>query len=127
MSSSEKKIPKSLEDCCETDKVSGILWSWSDWLELWGSRILVVLIILGVISIIGQAMQVANIDEDMVFLTVVTSALTWSLYAIIEYCVYHVLSLLVASLATIVQNTRITANVALYNAAKEDGAINEGK
>ena len=125
MSSSEKKVPKSLKECYATDKVSSNLWSWSERLEVWGGRVLVILIIIGIISTIGQAIQVVDIDEDLVFITVITSIITWILYAFIEYCVYHVLSLLIASLATIVQNTRITANIAIYNVAKEEGLFNE--
>ena len=125
MSSSEKKVPKSLKECYATDNVSSNLWSWSEWLEVWGGRVLVILIIIGIISTIGQAIQVADIDEDLVFITVITSMITWILYAFIEYCAYHVLSLLIASLATIVLNTRITANVAIYNVAKEEGLFNE--
>lgn len=126
MLSSEKKIPKSLKECYATDNVSSNLWGWSEWLEVWGGRVLVILIIIGIISTIAQAVQVAQIDENLVFLTVITSIATWVLYAFIEYCAYHVLSLLIASLATIVQNTRITANVAIYNVAKEEGILKEG-
>lgn len=125
MSSSEKKVPKSLKECYATDNVSSNLWSWSYRLEIWGGRVLVILIIVGIISTIGEAIQLADIDEDLAFLSVVTSLITWGLYAFLEYCAYHVLSLVIASLATIVQNTRITANVALYNVAKEEGTLNE--
>lgn len=121
---SERRIPKSLKDCYATDYVSSNLWNWSNQLESWGRIILVILIIIGIISTIGQAVLVAEDNVDFVFLTVITSIATWTFYAFIEYCVYHVLSLLIASLATIVQNTRITANVAIYNAAKEEGNPN---
>ena len=38
-----------------------------------------------------------------------------ALYAFLEYCAYHILALLIGALASIVQNTKISANVALYN------------
>ena len=125
MLNSENKIPKSLKECYASDNVSNNLWCWSEWLEVWGSRFLVILIIIAIISTIAQAVQVADINEDLVSLTVITSTATWALYAFIEYCIYHVLSLLIASLATIVQNTKITANVALYNVAKNEGLLSE--
>lgn len=48
-----------------------------------------------------------------------------ALYAFIEYCTYHVLALLISSLASIVQHTKITANIALYNCAKTEGIADE--
>ncbi len=125
MSTTEKKIPKSLKDCYVTDAVSYKLWYWSDWLEVWGGRVLIALIVIGIISIIAQAVQIADINEDLVFITVISSLVKWAIYVFIEYCAYNVLSLLIASLATIVQNTRITANVAIYNTAKEEGILPE--
>lgn len=125
MSSSEKKVPKSLKECYATDNVSSHLWSWSNWLELWGRRVFGILIIVGIILTIGEAIIAADAYEDLVFLSMISSLITWGWYAFLEYCAYHVLSLIIASLATIVQNTRITANVALYNVAKDEGALNE--
>lgn len=125
MANSEKKIPKSLKECYVTDSVSNSLWSWAGWLETWGKGFFIVLIIIGIISTVMQAVQVAEVDEGLLFVTIITSAITWALYAFIEYCTYHVLSLLIASHATIVQNTKITANVALYNTAKEEGILEQ--
>lgn len=125
MPNSEKKIPKSLKDCYATDNVSSNLWNWSNWLEVWGGRVLIILIIIGIISTIGDAREISIIDEDLVFMTVISSITTWVLYAFIEYCAYNALSLLIAALATIVQNTKITANIALYNTAKEEGLLDK--
>ncbi len=120
---SEKKIPTSLRECYATDRVSVNLWSWSNLLEVWGKRVLILLVIIGIISTIGDGIEIANIDKDLVFITVIISIIKWGLYTAFTYCSYNVLSLLVASLATIVQNTRITANVALYNTAKKERVL----
>lgn len=42
-----------------------------------------------------------------------------AVYAFIEYCAYHVLALLVGALGSIVQNTRINADLALYKIAND--------
>ena len=55
MSSSQKKVPKSLKECYATDNVSSNLWSWSNRLEEWGRTFLVILIIVGIISTITDA------------------------------------------------------------------------
>ncbi len=51
----------------------------------------------------------------------VVSIIETALYAFIEYCVYYVLALLIASLASIVQHTKITANISLYTSAQAEG------
>lgn len=94
MLSSKKKVPKSLSECYQIDNVSGELYNWSDRLKVWGCAILWILIILGVISTIANAIQIADVEEELVFITVITSVITWGFYTLIEYCTYNVLSLL---------------------------------
>ena len=120
-----KKIPKNLKECYETDSVSANLWGWSLWVEKWGRIILFVILAIGTFSTIGVTIEAVEIDSDAWFLVLLSSALTWALYAFLEYCAYHIISLLIASLASIVQNTRVSANVALYNTAKVDGFPDE--
>lgn len=114
----KKDIPTSLKECYETDDVSRKLSQWADWLKIWGKRVLIILLIFGIFSTIEDAIAMADIDEDLVVLTIVSSLLSWGLYAFIEYCIYNAVALLVLALATIVQNTKISAYTALYNASK---------
>ena len=125
MFNSDKRIPRSLKECYETDRVTSILLGWSAWLRKWGIRMLIILIVFGIISTISDGIEISDIDESMVVFTVITSAITWLWYAVIEYCAYNALALLIDALATIVQNTKITANIALYNAAKDEGVLDE--
>ena len=124
---SKNKIPKSLKECYEEDSVSVNLWHWSDWLKSWGGKVLGVLIVVGIIFTIAEAIQVADIDKDLVVFTVINSIIIWGLYAFLEYCAYNVLSLLVAALASIVQNSKISANIALYSAAKDEHLLTDEK
>ncbi len=50
--------------------------------------------------------------EFMVFFVVL---LTYAFYAFVEYCLYHVIALLVSSLAQIVYNTKLSALSSLGN------------
>ena len=127
MALSNKRIPKSLEECYEEDVVSKDLWMWSQRLVEWGKEVLGTLIVIGSISTIIDAVEMADINEDLVIYTVISSITTWGLYSLIEFCTYNVLSLLVTALASIVQNSKITANVALYNAAKDVVEVEEVK
>lgn len=111
-----KRIPKTLEECVQSDATVTNLHIWAERLESWGAVLCAVLIIIGVISTIIATVNMADVNEDLIFSTCLTSIITWGLYAFIEYCVYHVLALLISALASITQNTIISANVALLNA-----------
>lgn len=133
----DKKIPNDLRDCCKTDDVTNNLWDWCERVESWGFRICIFLAIIGTISIISNGIQASQLLKELnidmneiktaaaeygieiksVFEVVVEGIFDWFLYCFIEYCTYHIIALLIASLASIVQHTRITANVALYTAA----------
>lgn len=116
----KKIVPTSLEECYEPDDVSRKLLQWADWLKIWGKRVLIILLIFGIFSTIEDAVAMADIDEELVVFTIISSLASWVLYAFIEYCTYNAVSLLVLALATIVQNTKITAYTTLYNASKSE-------
>ncbi len=136
----DKTIPKDLKDCYKTDSITQNLWSWCERLERWGYILCVIMVFVGIIAIISNAVETAqlldeyNIDTyeirelmaeegikvKSVFEVVVEDIIKWSLYCFLEYCAYHILALLIGSLATIVQHTKISANIALYNSAKAE-------
>lgn len=131
----EKHIPKTFKDCYKTDSISNDLWHWCENLERWGKILFILIIVGGLILAITD-----SITEKEVVIREATSwrdaeteikksfdtnafiyvALETTFYAIIEYIMYHIIALLIGALATIVQSTRITANVALYKFATEN-------
>ena len=117
----DKQIPKTLSDCTKRDYTVANLHSWAERLENWGKTLLVLLITTGIVSTIIEGISIADIDEDLVFITCLSSIMKWGFYAFVEYCLYHVLALLISALASITQNTIITANIALYEAAENEG------
>ena len=137
----EKKIPKNFKECYETDNVTHNLWIWCERLEKWGFRIFIALMIIGIVTIIKEGIETAQLLDELnidmneirtaaaeygieiksVFEVVIENIFLWSLYSFLEYCAYHVIALLVGSLANIVQHTKITANITLYNSAKAEG------
>ncbi len=141
----KKKIPKDLRECYKTDNVTHNLWVWCERLEKWGFRICIALAIIGIFTIIKNGIETAQLLDELnidlneitvvsaeygieiksVFEVVIEGILIWTFYCFIEYCTYHVLALLVGSLATIVQNTKITANITLYNSAKAEGITDD--
>lgn len=118
----EKTVPKNLSECITPDATTTNLHHWAERLENWGKILFFILIVVGIITTITDTITVANSPvEDSAVGTFISTAISWGLYAFIEYCAYHVLALLISALASITQNTIISANVALYDTAKAEG------
>ncbi len=89
-------------------------------LETLGKILFVAIIVIGVITAITSSFYEdisiysyrteTKFDWGMFFLQLMDTALT----AFIEYCVYHVVALLIGALASITQNTRATARILEY-------------
>ena len=136
----EKKIPKNLKDCYMTDKVSHNLWIWCERLEKLGEILFWFLLIGGLLlSITSSIIEKEVIVEEASYLheaktelrktfdfeLFIPLLLDTALYAFLEYCAYHIIALLIGALASIVQHTKITADVALYNSTKSENPINK--
>ena len=124
MSKTEKKVPTSLKECYESDTLSQTLWKWSDWLKIWGRRVFLLLIVVGAAFTLSDVIDPVGFYGSP-FLVLIRNILGWGLYAFLEFCAYNILSFLLSALASVVENTKITANVALYNAAKKEGILGE--
>ncbi|MBQ3541982.1 MAG: hypothetical protein IJA45_02530 [Oscillospiraceae bacterium] len=130
----KKSIPNTLDECTRIDAVSNNLWIWSERLENWGRILFFLLVVIGIISTIAEGVSTHELLQELgkeidpqelaalgykipsVFDVVLVSLFMWGLYAFLEYCAYHVLALLIGALASITQNTIITANAALLTA-----------
>lgn len=117
-----KKIPRNLNECIATDDIVINLWTWAERLEKFGKVLLWIIIAWGLISSISGAYVLEEVHfdweepEKIVAAVFVVSVVEWAFYAFLEYCAYHILALLVGSLASIVQHTKITANIAMFEA-----------
>ncbi len=131
----EKKIPKTFKDCYKTDSVSNDLWHWCEQIEKWGLILFIITIFIGLIFSIGTSIVEKEVivkeatswrDAETEIKTVFEfgnffiSLLYIAISAFLEYVIYHIIALLIGALATIVQSTRITANVSLYKYATEN-------
>ncbi len=117
----DKRIPTTLNECLKPDSTVTDLHRWAVLLESWGKILLYILIIAGAISIIIKVGFLADAGEDMIIPTIITSLITWGLCAFLEYIGFHVIALLISALASITQNTIISANVALFESGKNNG------
>ena len=114
--------PKTIEDCTAPDKLTQSLWNWAKNLEKYGAMILVLILIGGIITALSNAKTVADYTGEQEFSTALFLASFFNtiIYAVLEYLVYHVLALLTASLARIVQSTRTTARLAEWTARNRE-------
>lgn len=113
--------PKSLEDCTKTDKVTDNLWIWASRIETFGEILLVLIVLYGIISaIVASVSDMHATNSGFPVGTFLLRLLTGALWAFIEYCAYHVIALLVGSLASIVEHTRISARLLEYRELKDN-------
>lgn len=123
----KNEIPKTLEECIELDSTAIHLWEWSERLITWGTVIFVFIFIIGLImAASGSAQEVETgyyytyTKTEFNFGLFLGVFITWVLYALIEFCCYNALSLLLSALAKIVQNTKMSAAVSLYHAGNQE-------
>ena len=116
---SEKKIPRTLNECCQRDPVSNELWELSYQVEKIGSIILVIMVIGGIALAFIRQKFMTDVDSNLIGGLFWGTLLTWGINSLAEYWLYNLISWLIAGLAQIVYNTHVTANVSLYNAQNE--------
>lgn len=115
-------IPKTLSDCIKPDATVENLHAWAERLESWGAYFCIILLVIGIISTCMNVYAVSS-EEELILGTALSSLVTWGIYIIIAFCSFHVFALLISALATITQNTIISANVALYESAQNAPAF----
>ena len=115
---SKKQVPKTFGECIAPDATVSELHSWAESLENWGKTLFKLIIVYGIYSTIRILFTNSSDDEATLILALISSIITWSFYAFVEYIAYHVLALLVSALAYITHNSLISANIALYEASK---------
>ena len=131
-----KQIPATLNECTREDATVNNLHIWATRLETLGKILFWILIVVGVAFALVESIQTIEVVKGTYyqytetkttfnFELFLTSIAQTALYAFIEYCSFHVLALLISALATITQNTIISANVALYQAAKDSESNQE--
>ena len=118
-----ESIPETLDECYAPDKVSEDLWNWSDHIKTIGQWVVGILVVIGIFATISSGIEMAAIDDDLIAIPVISSIISWTLYILVAVATFKIISLLVSSRAMLVQNTKISAKVALYKASKKEKDI----
>lgn len=119
-----KKVPESIDECMKVDPITANLWLWCERLETLGKALFWILLVVGVIASFAVSTDFEELmrygledafNGSMLFESLFQTAL----YAFLEYCAYHIIALLVGALASIVQNTKVSADLALYASSQD--------
>lgn len=109
-----------VDECVQNDKLSNNLWTWAHRLETLGMVLFVFLLVYGIYAAVQGAMvgvvhyQWVGLKTEFDFMVFLVGLIDWAIYAFIEYCLYHVVALLIGALAGIYQNTKATARLQEY-------------
>lgn len=102
------------------------LWSWCSGVETLGMILFVILIIIGIITSIIAGFEpdgtsyYGEVKYKFNFGTFFMNLVDAAIRAFIEYCIYHVVALLIGSLASITQHTKATAKLLEYQLSKDE-------
>lgn len=100
--------PTTIEDCTRQDTVIINLWEWARRVEIYGKVLMIGIIIIGVLLSFTTSNDYTG---EFSMTSCVTNIVTYGIYAFVEYCTYHVIALLIGSLARIVQSNRTMAKL----------------
>lgn len=113
----QKEIPKSFKDCYANDQITDNLWQWAKHLETIGKFFAIVS---GIATFITGIAMIEATDGSSILICFIAAPIV----AFLEYVSFHVIALLVGSLATIVQHTKITANINMLKYTQENNINN---
>ena len=119
------QVPQTFDDCiknAKSDWLAQELWHWAERLKKIGLVLFWILIACGIIvSIVSSLVLAESYRDEISFnLTVfLTTIITYALYAFLEFCFYHILSLLLHAASNIVMNVSLTADLAMLNSQKD--------
>lgn len=118
MNNAMDPIPQNLDQCKQRDNVSSSLLEWANKVISIGQAIMAIVLIFGIFSVIEALPLLEEIFEGELeyFVAFLTPVISCILSAVGVFFVYQATALLLRALASIVYNSHVSANVALYSA-----------
>lgn len=126
--SKRRTIPKRFEECVREDAVSSRLWSWCNILELLAYILPLIFVIVSAIAFayvnakygIGANVEYSKTIFAFNYEISALIRITWRAFLI--WLLFHLSALLIGALASIVQSTRISSDLALYEISSANNA-----
>ena len=113
-------IPTSLQECTQTGRIVAHLYDFAQKLEARSNLVFSIFLSVGIICTILEAVSLIDVNEDAILWTAFTSIVMWIIYSTIAWSLCRFTAMLINALASITENTKITANVALWEASKKE-------
>lgn len=120
----KKRVPKTLDQCREADTISQSLWQWEKRIKTIGTVALALIVIYGLVQTVSNGVTAYQLidgisrDEDAAVLSTVLSVLgdlvVYTLFGLLAYAFAYAVALALGAVASIVHNTHVTANLAMY-------------
>ena len=114
----KRSVPKTLNECIENGKVERDLWRWSELMEVIGVVLLFLIVVGGFFvsfSISTELRGDYSIGPEFFILLFVCVVI-----GLVQYISFRIIALLIGAQASVVENTRISANIAMYKAAQAE-------
>ena len=126
--SKRRNIPKRFEECVREDAVSSRLWSWCNIFELLAYILPLIFVIVSAIAFayvnakygIGANVEYSKTIFGFNYEISALIRITWR--ACLIWLLFHLSALLIGALASIVQSTRISSDLALYEISSANNA-----
>lgn len=115
----KKEIPNTIYDCTKTDSVSDQLLRWTDSIDFIGTIIIACNFLAGLAISIILGVAIYNTFDIHWFWPFFIGLIITVVNALIIHLVFQFVTMLFSALASLVLNTRVTADVELYTASKE--------
>ncbi len=114
----KKRIPKTIAECIEPNATVVELNNWANKIETWGNILFWFVAAIGAIVTVIVCVNASNWEDFLTSFLVLAFATV--MCVIVEYGLFHFIALRLSALASITQNTAVSANVALFQAMKEN-------
>ena len=111
-------IPTSLSQCTQENPTATDIRRWAAWIESIGQVLVSIIAIAG--GLLTLVLFIVSIQESFfsALLMLVILAITFTVICFVTYLGYHLPALIIGALASIVQSTTVSANVALLSASQ---------
>ncbi|MBQ6997373.1 MAG: hypothetical protein IJN60_03260 [Oscillospiraceae bacterium] len=117
-SKDKKQIPATLEECLQEDGVVREIHLWVEGFVKWCKIIVNIVSIIGLFATIFEAIEAYDVTNIFNTAGFFLSLIPWLLLSWFGVSACEAVALLIKALAKIVQNTTVSANVALYESGK---------
>lgn len=120
----KQEMPRDFDECMQTSPIAENLWKWAGRLDLFCKIVFWILTGIFALLFIGAInMGIRGRNAAYAVGTIFSTVLLWAICILLEYFIFHSIALLMGGVASIVQHSKVSANIALLS----NKIINKGE